>query len=304
MHVPDTAPTAWAAVPNLASRLSSLYMNARQAWPDVEFDEVAFTAYLARHWPHELPPDAYLESVKGEDLYLAGACAHGMRGAVEAFDQRFMRLIPKTLAHMRLGQDVLEDLQQELRTRLLVAPPGELPRIASYAGRGSLEKWLQATAIRLALNWLDRAENRNRIDSEEESVLLERMARRGETGALRSAELALQQDAYREVTKDSLRVAFQQLSREQRTLLRLHYLDGLRMEEIGSLLGVHKATISRRLTDARARILESVKEELGRRLASTESVVNSVLTLVQSQLDESLSTLLRSTADVADSPDA
>lgn len=263
-------------------------------WSGVELDEADFAAHLGVHWPPEQSPADYLASIHGDDLFLAAACALRKRNAVEIFEQKFMSLVPGALAHLRLDPAVVEDLQQELRTRLLVAEPNELPRIANYAGRGSLKSWLQASAVKLALNWLYRAENRKRIDSEEGVRILDRMSQQGISSEFRSIESALQKNTYREVVQDALRQAFQRLTQDQRNLLRLHYLDGLRLEEIGSLLGVHKATISRRLADARAQILKMVREDLCRRLASPESVINSILTLMQSQLDESLSALLGS----------
>ena len=49
----------------------------------------------------------------------------------------------------------LETLFQRLRTRVLVSEEGRPPRILDYAGRGSLDNWLRAGALRLALNALE-----------------------------------------------------------------------------------------------------------------------------------------------------
>ena len=88
--------------------------------------------------------------------------------------------------------------------------------------------------------------------------------------------------------------ALRSLSARERTLLRLHLLDGLTEEQIGNLYSAHRVTIARWLRRTRRQILSETQRLLAERLGLPQGELESVTGLVPSRLDLSLSSLLRS----------
>ena len=107
-------------------------------------------------------------------------------------------------------------------------------------------------------------------------------------------------DAHREAFKHEyapqIRSAFQrglqQLDPKARTVLRQHLLDGLSQRQIAKLYGVDHKTVGRRLERARDEVWTAVRDELERTLALDSAQLRSVIELVRSQLDLSLSRML------------
>jgi RNA polymerase sigma-70 factor (ECF subfamily) len=92
--------------------------------------------------------------------------------------------------------------------------------------------------------------------------------------------------------KDDFREAFVHalgsLTTDERNALRLHHLDGLTLDETAAVCQVGRATAARWLANARARILRETERRLTARLALEGRDVDSMLRLVQSQLDVSI----------------
>lgn len=299
-HLSPEVQVVWVGVPDLSARLTGLYDDARAAWPTVEVAPQAFIAHVARHVPVGAPPESALGGMHCQDLYLAAACLNNSTEAIKIFEKNYVVPLSINLMHMNLGVDLLADLQQELRVRLLVGQAEKPPKLVNYAGRGKLESWVMAAAIKLALNWLASAEHRKRVDVSDEGLLLDRMVGTGDSSSSTSPEGAYLRGTYREYAQNALSKAFRQLDRDQRTLLKMYYLDQLRLEEIGYILGMHKATVSRRLSAVREQILQTIRQELQHQLAASASVVDTLLAELRSQLDLSLSALLRTSIQDSD----
>jgi RNA polymerase sigma-70 factor, ECF subfamily len=164
----------------------------------------------------------------------------------------------------------------------LVAPPGGVPRIAEYAGRGTLLGWLRVAAIRLAIDLLRQS---GATPPAKEDQLLDQIG-----GG--DPELDVIKERYRDEVNAALRDAFSSLSAEQRNLLRLAYRDGRSIDEIGSLLGAHRSTAARWIAEARDTILQAAQEKLAGRLRLTPAELESLIRLLRSQLHLSVSRLL------------
>ena len=78
----------------------------------------------------------------------------------------------------------------------------------------------------------------------------------------------------------------------EKSLLKLSYLDGLSLDEIGALYRAHRTTVGRWLDAARQRILDDTRRGLGERLRLGEAEVDSLMALIRSQLDVTLHSLL------------
>lgn len=284
-----------------ASALERAFQRGRAAWPGVELDPARYREHLQRLLAADAAPEgdwaAGLASLHTDDLYLACACLHGLAGAHRAFERAFAERAPAMLGHMHLTPHQVDEVWQLARQRLFTAIDGALPRIAAYGGRAPLSAWVRTALVRVALNLLD-AERRHPLVEREvdDEVLAERLARlapgRGEAQAHADPELRFVKQRDRAAVQAAFVAALSALRPDQRNLLRLHHVDGLTLAEIGSLAGVHKATISRRLAQTEAELADRIRQSLSTSLSLPEAEVQSLIALVISQLELSLAGLL------------
>lgn len=190
--------------------------------------------------------EAFCRALRLQDLALAHGCARGNELAWE----RFMALYraPITQASIAitgsstLGQDLAESLYSEL-FGLKERAGNRVSPLDSYTGRGSLLGWLRATL-------LQRNVDRHRRTQRETEL--------GEVDvpAPPSSPVVPPQDAHTLVR--ALSITLRAAPPEDRFLLTAYYLDRCPLLQIGRLLGVHEATVSRRLK----KVLAEIREEL------------------------------------------
>jgi len=257
----------------------ALLERGRLAWPKVRLDPGVFARALAEHGATEV--------VYVEDFYLARACVEGDEAAVRAFDDTHLAQIGKFLARFHPSPEFLAEVRQELRDRLLVAPPGGRPRIAGYSGRGPLGAWVRVAAVRAAL---DLARGRGHAPEP--------------AGGLASAvapddspEARLVIERHRGAYEEALRRALGLLTVKERTLLRLHFVDGLSTERIGIIHQAHKATAARWIAAARQKLLDETYRELSARLQLSPKELASLTAVVRSELHVSVARLLGGSSD-------
>lgn len=268
---------------------------ARSHFSELTLGGREFVAYLAARWPADQDPDTMTTAINFGDLYLAAACVHRCPGAAEAFERHCLCHVPAMLAYLNRGADFTQEVQQVLREKMLTAPTGELSKLADYLGRGALLMWVRAATVRTALNLLDKAVVRKKVDDDDGRILGHAAAAAGSSGP--DPEIAAIKEDARPEVRIALGQALLKLTREQRTLIRLYYVEGMRVEEVGRLLKVNKSTVSRRLAEARAAIQVEMRKSLANRVKLTPSEVDSFVELAASQLDISLPGLLTSTPE-------
>ena len=232
----------------------------------------ALTAYCARL--------GITESQHGEDIYLACACATGDPAALAIFDDELAPVMRAAVRRIDRRDDFVDEVIQVIRERVLVAPPGDWPRIAAYAGQGPLRAWVRIAAMRIAMNML---RDRKRDVLVDDDRLFETIAADHERG---SAE------RYREAATAALRAAFAALSPRERNLLRMHHLHELTVDELAPTLGVHRATVARWIAAARERLLAETRAALATRLDVGTATIDSILQGIASQVDISVVRLL------------
>jgi RNA polymerase sigma-70 factor (ECF subfamily) len=216
------------------------------------------------------------------DLYLARAAAQGDAVAVRAFDERILAHIAPVVLRVDPKEDFIDEVRQLLRARLLVGEGGAPPRIIEYQGRGPLLGWVRVAAARVALN-LKRASAR---PASTEDML-------GELAATEpDPELRHLKTLYRAEFGTALHDALAALPERQRALLRLHYVDGLRLAQIARLYQVHESTVSRWVSSTVERVASGARHRLTERLALSPSSLDSVARMVQSHLDLSIRRIL------------
>lgn len=277
-----------------------LYEQGRAAWPQLALEEATFQAHLqALVDQAQAPLD--LHALRGVDLYLACACVSGSTAALAILERDYLAQVPAALYSLRLGEAQAEEVVQQLRVKLLSPPT---PKLGDYSGRAALRTFLRASAVNTALHFLDSAEQRKRMDRDEDWFA--RLPAQGPSGLPGTAglEAAALQRIDGEKLKDAVHVALQALRPEARNLLRLHFLEGMTLEEIGALRQVHKSTISRELTRVRQALLKEAQRELARRHQLQPEQVQSLVDFVSSQLDLSLTRALEPVPPVPPAPKA
>ncbi len=214
-------------LPELDGALSAALNSARQRWPAVAVDGGAFARYLAAR-----AAGGTLIGLHTDDLYLACGCAGGDPAAVATFEAEYGRDIDTVAARFRRAGIDVEDIGQQVREKLLVAPAGGAPKIADYAGLGYLQNWVRITAVRTFLDATRRAPGRREV---------------GDAGGLMmvadpddDVELAYLKRHYRAAFKVAFEEAIASLTSQQRNALRQHLIAGLTIDQIAGLYGIHR----------------------------------------------------------------
>src|SRR3954470_4945275 len=198
-----------------------LYEQGRAQFPDVRVPEAAFDAAVEARGG---------ASVRAAELYLCVGCEAGDPAALRAFDNRYLSQLGGAISRINPSGAFADEVRQRLRERLFVGSP---PRISTWSGVAPLEAWLRATAVRTALTLLRERGQARQEPSFEEAV------QQGDP------ELAYLRERYRTQCQQAFGAALAALSSRDRTLLRLRYLDGLSIDALAPLHGIHRATAAR-----------------------------------------------------------
>jgi RNA polymerase sigma-70 factor (ECF subfamily) len=253
----------------------------RAAWPQLTVDERGLVGAIARALRDAGDASAAIDELFVEDLYLARACVSQQPAAIAAFGEMCDGVLRGSLRAMHLSDDLIEELTQDVRAKLLV---GESPRIATYSGRAPLKAWLRTVVTRAAV---DRIRAHDEPTAGEDELI--------EVPAVADGpELEHFRRTYHVEFKTAFEEALATLEVRERNVLRHHFVDGLTTEEIGALYGVHKTTAFRWLEAARTALSKRTRAGFQARLHALPAELDSILRLLQSHLDLSLSRVLAS----------
>jgi RNA polymerase sigma-70 factor (ECF subfamily) len=249
----------------------------RSAWPSLAVARDAFAEHVAGVLGEIADDDLAQRDAAG--LYLAAAVVTGDPAAPAAVAS----LVPAVDPVLRqLGADRarIDDIRQHVLSVVVVG--GERgPAIAGYAGRSDVRSWLRSVAVRSALKQWSR--DKPALDLDDDLV-----------GLADDPELAHLKSLYAEHVVAAIRDAIAALPSRARTLLRLHHLDGLTVDDLGRMYQVHRATAARWLAAARETVFEDTRVRLEAKLGLGEDSVVSIVRLVHSQLMLSMRRLLDS----------
>lgn len=251
------------------------------AWPELPAPGSDFAVHLAT-----VVAETSWDGVEPTDLYLAWACARGDGSALEVFESRFGAMLDATAHGFGDRHGRTDDLRQLVRAHVLAPRDGQMPRIGAYRGTGPLEGWLRVAVTRRLVDETRRMQRSEREELRDDDWL-ERQCRADHV------ELDYLQARYRGAFRRAFATAAGKLSPEQRNYLRYQTLDGLTLDQIGAIHGQHRSSVDRRIRAARALLLEETRQALARELDAGPGEVDSVLRLIQSQMDASVSRLLR-----------
>jgi len=252
----------------------------RAAWPAVRVDRDQFANHVRDLDPTRFPAD----------LYLAVGCLAKDTEALATFEREILTPARGAVRSIDANDAFVDEACQRVRAALFVGTEDGRPRIADYAGRGPLQAWVGVAAVRTALT-MRRSQRRAReVPDDDWSDALAMIS----TG---NPELELLKRQYAAAFSDALRAAVEALEPRLRAAMRMSFVDGLSIDEIGAVYTVHRATAARWIQRACDAILDHTRTALAERLALSQTELDRLTAMVQSQLDVSLSQLLPADVD-------
>jgi RNA polymerase sigma-70 factor (ECF subfamily) len=236
-----------------------------------DFDRILLEAGTAWNFglaegaaPTQRQQAAFFRGLYLGDLVLARACAAGNERAWEHFiAQHRQPLIRSAIAitgSETLGRELADQLYAELFGLNTREGERRCP-LLSYRGRGSLMGWLRTTLAQRHVDHHRRSRRLKSLDGPLEEMDAPAADLAPETPA---AELSQLERAI----EDALRLR----DAVERFLLAAYYLDGQTLMQIARVLGVHEATVSRKVKrateDTRKQVLSNLQRSgLSRRAA-------------------------------------
>jgi RNA polymerase sigma-70 factor (ECF subfamily) len=270
--------------PIAGDRLAAACARGHASHPDLALDDSTFVRHLAHCLAHRDDPLPVLEELIVGDLFLACACLHDVSGAAAAFDAQCGPAIRAGLAGVHDLRVERDEIEQQLRVRLMIGTEAAPPRLKGYLGVGPLARWASVAAQRLAISAL--RSNESEASARERSAI---------EAAIdwKDPDVVLLKERYRADFQQALLDAMSAISDHDRLLLRLQLVNGLSARSLGKMYNVDHSTAARWLQDIRARIGDAIQHLLRERLKLTSSEVQSIAALMSSQLDLSISRLLQ-----------
>lgn len=226
--------------------LTVAFAAGKRRFPSVVWTFEYFAGRCALH-PELMFPD---------DFFWALACAERNTAALAAFEADIMPSVPNYLRPLRMLPDAVEDFLQDFRIQLLYSAT---PLVARFSGKGPLRPWVRTTATRAAIRFqMSTGRGRQMREGEDTLAKLADPAAREAIGAMLESH------------KDQLKAAFEEaidaLDQQERVILRMYVLEGVNIDGIGKLYGVHRATVARWIVAIRSKLLSFVHLQLGVRL--------------------------------------
>jgi RNA polymerase sigma-70 factor (ECF subfamily) len=195
---------------------------------------------------------AFFRGVKVADLVLASACAEGNERAWEhfmaAYGGQLTRAAIAISGSETVGRDLADAFYAELYGLRTQDGKRKCP-LESYRGRGSLMGWLRTTLSQRFVDHYRRTYREEPLDEDRHDLPAAGSSSHpeSETGAM---------------LREAIQGVLRSQPAEERFVLAAYYLDERTLAEIGKVLHVHEATISRKLK----RATEGVRKELLKRL--------------------------------------
>lgn len=257
------------------------HAQGRTLWPGVELSLERFGAAVAARGVTSQDLAAH-----GADLYLAIACGDGETNALKWFEDAFVAHVGQYLIKLRLADDVIDEVRQLVRIRMLAGPE---PKLGLYSGRGALDAWIRILAVRTALNHMD---SRKPDELRRNDGSLDALVDHGG-----SHELRYIQQHHRANFQAALDASLALLPARDKTLLRMSFVDGHSIDVIASIYRVHRATVARWLVSIRKQVLDDLRQRLSLDLQSTPSEARSLIKVMWGEAKVSVERLLAADVD-------
>jgi RNA polymerase sigma factor (sigma-70 family) len=205
-----------------------------------EITESAFVGLLPEN---DILP--FVKALNGSDLYLTTACADGNDDAWRRFHFLYKIPIIRFARTIQRTGITAQDLADGVFIDLFLSDRSGRSRIYSYNGKSSIATWL-----RVLVNHHLVSKRRVRDLVATADCISERVDVRAE----QRMQSICQERKYGHMLSDSLVATCQRLSNDERRLLIWRYNDGLQLGEIGRIVGIHQANVTRRLAKLHIKI--------------------------------------------------
>jgi RNA polymerase sigma-70 factor, ECF subfamily len=256
--------------------LEKMWQVARAAWPAIPLDAERFCAFLGERTARL----GCLPTSHAADLYLVCACIDGDQDALRAFDS-LLGEVGRKLRHNDNRQN-LEEALQKVRQVVLARDDRPAP-LDDYLGSGALGGWLRIALTRALIDLARSAPRETRADTGELAAAVDEHD---------DPETRYLKTHYQAEFKAAFAVALAGLSPDDRRALRYSIVERLSIDEIAQLDNVHRATAARQVARARERLAEETRKVMRERLRIDLSQLESVLRLIDGQVDVSVRRLL------------
>ena len=276
----------------LRALLNARIEEAKWVWPDIGGSADDFAGYIGERVPTDTEVADALRRMKISDLYLAWGCASGDEAALNAFTIHFDEMVSGAISRFaNQGLDI-DDAKQKVIEFILLPSSKRAAAINLYAGHGSLKGYLGVTVVREVLRMLKAAKKAPTIDMQDSANAF--------ADSDHDPELQLLKQKYRTEFKQAFQESFQALDAPDRNLLRYYYVTDLTLMQIASIAGVKHNTVSRRLAKIRSSLLTGTRDRLIKIAGIRHNEFESIVRLVQSQLNVSMYRMLDSKTDESD----
>lgn len=216
---------------------------------------------------------SWLQTLSLDDLYLARACVLRDENAWAECSQLHFGFMREFAGRFLRREDAAEISDR------VVADLFEKDKLGRYEGRSTLRTWLGAVVAHAALQ-------AGKTIRRQEEGRAQPDAAAGTPGIASDPE----RDQAARVLADITASAIQNLPDDDKLLLRFHYEQELSLDQIVTLLGSSKATLSRRLKHLREAIRAEVERAAREEYRASATEVLSLVDLARLEID--LSALL------------
>ncbi|CAN5496774.1 hypothetical protein BH18ACI1_BH18ACI1_08850 [soil metagenome] len=235
----------------------------------------------------------FIDSIRADDFCLIIACEKGDEKAWNDLVKNFDATVKSAARSISKNVEDAEDLASSIWAELYGLKhdkDGKLKtKLSYYSGRGSLGGWLRAVTNQLAIDQFREMKRLVQIeeDREFENLAQDSSEKTGNDLVVSKSEnpeeLFSQTEAQKDVS-NALKQAIDELEAEDKLILKLYYFDDLKLKEIGSTLGFHEATASRKLVRVQTEIRKSVEKILRSKHGWNEEEVKRNLSEIASKL--------------------
>lgn len=257
----------------------------------------AVEKYLLREnaWASIADVNEFVDKLQADDLCLIVACEHGDEKAWTDLVERFGSTVRSAARSVSANEEGADDLAQSIWAELhglRIREDGKpASKLAYYSGRGSLAGWLRAVVGQLAV---DQHRKQSRLVQTEDDTDFDRLIQKHDQpwsghAERMNPEIEVSDKRASADLQKALAASIGHLSDEDRLLVKLYYFDGLKLREAGAVLGVHEATVSRRLTrihaDLRNQVEDSLKKEHGWTSPETERAFSDIALHMEADIE-------------------
>src|SRR5690348_11426545 len=226
---------------------------AEARWPKVKLAPEPLAIAWAKAIGSAPDAAAALSRLHTDDLWLVAAVLAGDATAIAVLDTEAIEPIGRVLSHMQPSAELVDEVKQLVRTKLLLPDGDRPPRVAEFSGRGELRSWVGVIATREALSLLRKnAKTSTPVDDALLAI----------PSPLTGPELGFLKERYRDEFRTAFTAALGELAARERNALRHHYVHGLTIDQIATMYGVHRSNAARRIAKARDELLSGTRRRL------------------------------------------